>query len=70
VVSIFHTPRKESFDEVVGVLPNIREEPIFFSNPPFSSKRRRRRRRRRRTFERNALQTEKIDPDRQKQTAT
>jgi len=32
VVSIFRTPRKESFDEVVGVLPNIIEKNPFF--PP------------------------------------
>jgi hypothetical protein len=32
VVSIFHPTRKESFDEVVGVLPNIIEKNPFF--PP------------------------------------
>ena len=32
MVSIFRTPRKESFDEVVGVLPNIIEKNPFF--PP------------------------------------
>jgi hypothetical protein len=30
-VSIFRTPQKESFDEVVGVFPNIIEKNPFFS---------------------------------------